>query len=218
MKSKVLGIFLLLSILITGCGNEAVENLETIEQSGTSEILEATEQDMQIEESLTSSDEAEQAETTSTEADSSNELNTELVEYSYEDLYLSVEIPEGWEYEIQTAEELAMEDGLVTCAIEFWSVEFPDTVFELGFYPQFGLCLTGVTVEDFSLSNGLGGYRYTQILDDIFWMNIAIHNPNNNVSGGSYVVSAMPELIVWEYVKEEFKQILDTIWVGPKAK
>lgn len=206
MKQKIFSIFLLLCILMTGCGSEVVENVETVETAETVEAVETPETLNETEQNAP------------TESISIDEPDVELVEYSYEELYLSVEIPDGWEYEIKTAEEMAMMDGLVTCAIEFWPVEFPDTVFELGYHTNYGLCLTGVTVEDFVLSNGLSGYRYTELMDDIFWMNITIHNPANNLSSGSYVISATPELTVWESQKEEFKQILDTVWVGPRTE
>lgn len=208
MKQKIWAVLMLLSISIVGCGSGSHENADRIASLETNETL-ATQSEEGVEEDNVSVGGAD-------ESVSDVELDSELVEYNYEDLYLSVELPEGWEYEIQTAEELAMEDGLVTCAIDFWSTEYPDTVFELGYQSPFGLCLTGVTVEYFTLSNGLGGYRYTEIMDDVFWMNITIANSDNNLSGGSYVISAAPKLVVWENIKEEFKQILDTVWVGPK--
>lgn len=215
MKQKVLSVLLLLSIFITGCGNVDAGNAETSEAakaSGTSEISETvgiTEKDADTEETLIPSDEP-------AESDSSNDSEVETVEYSYKDLYLSVDIPNGWEYEIKTAEDMEREDGLVTCAIRFWSAEFPDTVFELGYQTMFGMCGTGVTIEEFTLDNGLSGYRYTEAIEDTLWLTITLSSPSNNLSGGTYLISASPELTVWDTLESEFEQILNSVWVGPK--
>lgn len=215
MKQKIVSAILLLSILMVGCGSGEPGSLETTEVSGE---FGAVEQDIETEDNFASSAELEQVEDTFTESASDKEAEAELVEYSYENLYLSVEIPDGWEYKIRSAEELAMEDGLVTCAIEFWPTEFPDAVFELGYQTtMLGLCLTGVTVEEFTLSNGLSGYRYTEEIDDVLWMNITISSPQNNISGGTYLISASPELTAWDAVKTEFEQILESVWVGPRT-
>lgn len=133
-------------------------------------------------------------------------------------MYLSVDIPNGWEYEIKTAEEMAMEDGVVTCAIDFWSAEFPDTVFELEYQTFFGMCGTGVTIEEFTLENGLSGYRYTETIEDTLWLTITLSNPSDNLSGGTYLISASPELTVWDTIQSEFEQILNSVWVGAQAE
>lgn len=64
------------------------------------------------------------------------------------------------------------------------------------------------------MQNGLSGCRYTEEMGDVFWMNITLNNPDNNVSGGVYLLSATPALTDWEAVKEEFDQILESVWVG----
>lgn len=215
MRKKVLSVILLLSIFATGCGNVDEGNAETSEAantSGTSEISETvgiTETDLDTEENLIPSDEL-------AEPESSNDSEVDAVEYSYEDLYLSVDIPNGWEYEIKTAEDMVGED--VTCAIDFWSAEYPDTVFELGYQPMFGICPTGVTIEGFILDNGLSGYRYMETMEDTLWLTITLNNPSNNLSGGTYLISANPELTVWDTIKSEFKEILNSVWVGPREE
>lgn len=215
MRKKVLSVILLLGIFTTGCGNADEGNAETSEAantSGASEISETvgiTEKDVDTEETLFALDEF-------AESESSNDSEVETVEYSYEDLYLSVDIPNGWKYEIKTAEDMVGED--VTCAIDFWSAEFPDTVFELSYWTSFGMCGTGVTIEEFTLDNGLGGYRYTETIEDTLWLTITLSNPSNNLSGGTYLISASPELTVWDTMQSEFEQILNSVWVGPREE
>lgn len=150
------------------------------------------------------------------EAPLSTESDAETVEYSYQNVYLSITIPGGWDYKLRTAEDLAKEDGLTLCAIDFWPEEYPDTVFELGYEAFFGICGTGVTIEDFTLSNGLDGYRYTEIIEDTLWLTMTLNNPDNNLTGGgTYCISAAPELSIWDAVAPEFEEIVDSIWVGP---
>lgn len=195
MKKMLIATLILLTMSVTGCQNADAENVTTPEPS---EII-TTIEDVEVEETM--------------------EIpNVEKVEYSHEDIYLSVDIPDGWEYEIKTAEDMAREDGLAICAIHFWSAEFPETVFELGYQESFGVCLTGITIEEFTLSNGLEGCRYTEKLDDTFWIAIALSNPANGMSGGTYVVTSYADLEAWNALEPEFEQILNTVWVGSQTE
>lgn len=147
-------------------------------------------------------------------------LSGEAVEYSYNDLYLSAVIPEGWDYEVKTAEDMARKDGLVVCAIDFWPEEYPDTVFELGYSSSFGICATGVTIEKFTLPGGLAGCRYTEVIEDTLWLTITLRHPDEDFAHGTYCIDASPELSVWEAVEGEFEEILDSVEVGslPEAE
>lgn len=142
-------------------------------------------------------------------------VSGEAVEYSYNDLYLSAIIPEGWDYEVKTAEDMARKDGLVVCAIDFWPEEYPDTVFELGYSSSFGICATGVTIEKFTLPGGLAGCRYTEMIEDTLWLTITLRHPDEDFAHGTYCIDASPKLSVWEAVEEEFEEILDSVEVGP---
>lgn len=139
----------------------------------------------------------------------------EAVEYSYNDLFLYAVIPEGWDYEVKTAEDMAREDGLMVCAIDFWPEEYPDTVFELGYASSFGICATGVTIEKFTLPGGLAGCRYTEVIEDTLWLTITFRHPGEELGHGTYCINASPELSVWEAVEEEFEEILDSVEAGP---
>lgn len=138
------------------------------------------------------------------------------VTYSYEDLYMAVDIPEGWDYKIKSKEDMDKEDGLLMCAIEFWPEGDPETVFELGYAEQFGICGTGVTIEEFTLENSLSGHRYTEKIEDTLWLTITFYDPDRDVDkiSGTYLIDASPELSVWEDIEPEFEKILESVWVG----
>lgn len=138
---------------------------------------------------------------------------TETVEYSHDNLYLSVDMPNGWDYRVKTAEEMAKEDGLALCAIEFWAKDYPETVFTLDYETSFGICGTGVTIEEFAWENGLCGYRYTEEIEDTLWLTITLRNPDDTDSG-TYCIMASPELAVWDVIQPEFEEILASVWVG----
>ncbi len=138
------------------------------------------------------------------------------VVYGQDGLYLSIDIPAGWDSEIKTKEDMEKEDGMLTCAIDFWPEEYPDTVFEFGYTPSYGICGTGVRIEEYTLPNGLGGYRYTETYnsENVLWMNITINNPFDAMSAGTYLIQGSPELSVWENIQPEFEEILETVWAG----
>lgn len=140
------------------------------------------------------------------------------VEYSYQDFYLSVDVPDGWNYEIKTAEDRAKEDGLVVCSICFWPEKYADAVFELSYSSiRLGMCATGVTIEHFTLSNSISGTSYTETIEDIVWMTFILNNPYENLEDrpdGTYYIQASIDASVWDEIKEEFEQILDSVWVG----
>lgn len=142
---------------------------------------------------------------------------TDTVTYSYEDIYLSVTLPDTWEYQVKTKEEMEEEDSMLFCAIDFWPANFPDAVFHLGYQTQkLGICATGVTIEEFSLSNGLTGYRYTESIEDTLWLTISFdrkEEPTGQEHPGNYLISASPALSEWEQIAPDFEQILSSVQV-----
>lgn len=132
-------------------------------------------------------------------------------EYGYEDVYMALDIPAGWDYVIHTREETEPEDGLTTCSIDFWPREEPELVFELAYWPWFGMCGTGVTIEELTLSNGLTAWKYTEESDGVVWLTVALEYPQ---SEGTYVISASPEKALWERYEPAFLDILESIAVG----
>lgn len=149
-------------------------------------------------------------------------------EYRYEDLYLSLDIPDGWDYEIKTVEDREKEDGLAVCSILFWPEQYPDAVFELSYLSTFlGMCATGVTIEHFTLPNGITGTSYMETIQDTLWMTLSLKNPMENLngedlpepskSGGVYYIEASVDVSVWDEIEETFEYILESVWVGADA-
>ena len=144
---------------------------------------------------------------------------TEKVEYSHEDIYLSLDIPDGWDYKIKTAVEMEKYDGMSICAVEFWQEDYPETVFTFSYESFFGICGTGVTTEKFTLESGISGYRYTEEIEDTLWLNMTFQNPEDVeegvYKGGTYCIMASPKLSDWDVIKPEFEKIVESIWVAP---
>lgn len=138
------------------------------------------------------------------------------VAYRSDEFYLSIGLPTDWEYQILLEEDLEKEDNLYSCAIRFWQKDYPEDIFVLGYQPSFGMCGTGVTIDELKLENGITGWRYTEELDSSLWLTITLNNPENDVSGGTYLITASPSLEVWKVLEPAFEEILQTVWVGPK--
>ena len=92
------------------------------------------------------------------------------VVYRSDEFYLSIVLPEDWEYRILSEEDLEKEDNLYSCAIRFWQKDYPEDIFVLGYQAPFGMCGTGVTIEELKLENGITGWRYTEELDSSLWL------------------------------------------------
>ena len=135
-------------------------------------------------------------------------------EYGYEDVHMALDIPTGWDYEIHPREEVEQEEGLYTCSIAFWPQEDPELIFELAYWPQFGMCGTGVTIEELTLPNGLTAWKYTEESGDEIWLTVALEYPQ---SEGTYVISASPEKTLWERYEATFLDILESIAIGTAA-
>lgn len=199
MRSKVISFMLILCLLaVAGCGRSMPDDGNT----GQS-VADSSEDAAQPEEPEVFPVTPEEVTET-----------IETVEYSHDNLYLSVDIPDGWDYQIRTVEEMAKEDGLALCAIKFWHKEYPETVFTLDYETFFGICGTGVTIEEFAWENGLHGYRYTEEIEDTLWLTITLRNPADDTDSGTYCIMASPELAVWDILQPEFEEILASVWVG----
>lgn len=200
---------------ITGCARGAKVDSSTAQSA--SDVQEATAaQDGQVDAA---------AETAPADSSIEEQLQaepvetTEKVEYSHEDIYLSLDIPDGWDYKIKTAEEMEKYDGMTICAVEFWQKDYPGTVFTLSYESFFGICGTGVTEEEFTQENGISGYRYTEEIEDTLWLNMIFQNPEDVdedgiYKGGTYCIMASPKLSEWDVIEPEFEEIAESIWVG----
>ncbi|MCM1155126.1 MAG: PepSY domain-containing protein [Roseburia sp.] len=205
---------------LTGCGGHAPENIQEMPQTTDTE---QTDTPAGVQETPDGGQENEAGNNTANTAENGQDAaespqaalsgNKNAV-YSQDDLYMSVAIPTDWDCHIKTKEEFEKEDGMRLCEITFWPENNADTVFELSYETSFGICGTGVTIEEFTLSNGLSGYRYTEEIEDTLWLTITLQNPYIDMSGGTYLISASPELSVWESIQPQFEEILQSIWVG----
>ncbi len=210
MKKFIVCTFALICItVLTGCNNTVANS----SGDNTSSFHEIARNPAAQEEQMNAANRSKSA---SLEKNNEQSAHMETIEYGYNNLYLSITIPNGWNHKIKTAEDMAKEDGLIICAIEFWPEEYPEAVFEFGYMTSFiGMCATGVTIEDFTLSGGLSGYSYMEEGENHLWLTILFNNPDGSISDGTYLINASPELSVWENIKPDFEKILDSVRITP---
>lgn len=216
---------LITMITITGCAREVKEDSNTV-QSASDTQEDAAAQDGQadtvagnMKENTPADSSTEEQLTAEPVENTEPSETTEEVEYSYEDIDLSLAIPDGWAYEIKTAEEMEKYDGMSVCAVEFWKEDYPETVFTLSYESFFGICGTGVTIDDFTLENGINGCCYTEEIEDTLWLTMTFRNPKDvaedgTYKGGTYCIMASPKLSEWDVIEPEFEEIVESIWVG----
>ena len=213
---------------MTGCANGAKADSNNTAQSGSGMQEDAATQDGQVnvtaeaknvEENAPADSATEEQEDAEPLENTEPSETTEKVEYNYEDVYLSLTIPGEWDYKIKTAEEMEKYDGTTICAIEFWKEDYPETVFTLSYESFFGICGTGVMIDEFTQENGINGCCYTEEIEDTLWLTMTFRNPKDvaedgTYKGGTYCIMASPKLSEWDVIEPEFEKIAETIWVG----
>jgi hypothetical protein len=217
MKKTTICITLFMTLILAGCANDVNKQQDTT-QVTTEPVVEASNEGTETENSTETEENTETEESIESEETA---IQEELIEYSENGLYLSIVIPDGWgwEYDIKTSEKMQKEDGLMTCAIEFWNEDYPDDVFQLGYMTEkLGMCATGVTIENYIMENGIYGTSFIEKYSEKVWLTITLNNPNNNIQGGDYLVQGSPSISAWDNLETEFYQILSTAWVGPRVK
>lgn len=135
----------------------------------------------------------------------------ECIEYGYDDVYMALELPADWDYEVHSREELQETNCCYTCAIDFWPREQPDLIFELAYWPSFGMCGTGVTIEELTLSDGRTAWQYTETHDGTVWLTVAFAD---TAGEGRYVIDASPTEDQWAQYADAFYSILETVACG----
>lgn len=205
-RGIVLGIIVFLAIGVAGCGKkiESDDKKSVVTESGTTE----PETEPEITEAVQQQE---------TDAEKNTDIGQSVV-YESENWHLSLQLPDNWDYQIQSEEALEKEDGLYTCAIRFWPKDYPEEIFVLAYQTAFGMCGTGVTIEEISLDNGLSGYRYTEEIENTLWLTITLTPPDWNIQGGTFLVTGSPSVEDWKILQPEFEKILQTIWVGKPEK
>ena len=210
---------------ITGCAHEVKTDGNTAQSGSDMQEADAV-QDEQADAAVENMEETapvdspvdEQVEAEPVESTEPSDT-TEKVEYSHEDIDLSLAIPDGWAYEIKTAEEMEKYDGMSVCAVEFWKEDYPETIFTLSYESFFGICGTGVMIDEFTLENGINGCCYTEEIEDTLWLTMTFRNPKDvdedgTYKGGTYCIMASPKLSEWDVIEPEFEEIAESIWVG----
>lgn len=132
-------------------------------------------------------------------------------EFSHDNIYISLELPAGWEYEITEYDETKEEQS---CGIIFRPTGSKDIEYELYYHTFFGLCGTGVTIEELHLENGMKIWKYSETIDKVLWRNIVFEYEKDENERGSYVLCYFgDEEEVLEY-EEELGKIMETIVVS----
>lgn len=133
-----------------------------------------------------------------------------VVTYDVDGVYMQVTLPKEWSYEILTP-EMILTDGMESCMIRFWLTDDPDISFELAYWPMFGICGTGVTIESMELDNGRSATWYTESLEGKIWFSICMKKQEDSSAKGSYVINGGLEEELWNQYKDALTDIVKTI-------
>lgn len=153
-------------------------------------------------------------EETNTEAETSTEPETKgniQAEFSHDKIYMSVELPAGWEYEIKELDEKQEGD---TCGIIFGPSEQKEMRYQLLYHSFYGICATGVTIEELQLKNGTDIWRYSEVIESMLWRDIVFEYEKPEDEKGTYVLQYSADEKLAEKYEEELQGILETIVVS----
>lgn len=108
-----------------------------------------------------------------------SEITGQLAEYTRDHVDMALTIPDGWAFE--TLEE----DG--QAGLRFWKTDDDAVDFRLTCWLDgYGICGTGVTEQELTLSGGQTAWQYTEGVNDNVWVNVVFRG-----TPGSYV--CMPD-------------------------
>lgn len=169
-------------------------------------VLERAELPVQPRETEAAPEEAEPEETAPAEP----AQETDRVEYAQDGVSMSLALPADWESAVWPAGAAAAECE-PACSIDFWPKEAPELVFTLGWWPFFGMCGTGVTIEELTLSDGRTAWQYTETHDGTVWLTVVFAD---TAGEGSYVIDASPTEAQWAQYADAFRAILETAECG----
>lgn len=134
------------------------------------------------------------------------EITGQLAEYTAGHVDMALTIPDGWAWE--TVEEDG-QAGLRFRKTDDGTVSFRLTCWLNGY----GICGTGVTEQDLTLSGGQMVWQYTEAAGDNVWVNIAFQD-----TPGSYVCMPDPSGVMdsaaWDGCRDEVLAILGTAQLG----
>lgn len=149
-----------------------------------------------------------------TTSDSRTESETQdniKAEFSHDSVYISLELPPDWEYEVKEIDETQeYKEG----GIRFGPRECKDLRYELYYHSFYGICATGVTIEELQLQNGTNLWRYSETIEGNLWRNIVFEVENDAEERGRYVLDYYgDEELLMEY-EEKLQEIMETVTVG----
>ena len=135
-----------------------------------------------------------------------SEITGQLAEYTIDHVDMALTIPDGWAFE--TLEE----DG--QAGLRFWKTDDDAVDFRLTCWLDgYGICGTGVTEQELTLSGGQTAWQYTEGVNDNVWVNVVFRG-----TPGSYV--CMPDndgamdRAAWDGCRDEVLAILGTARIG----
>lgn len=121
--------------------------------------------------------------------------------------YLRLTLPEGWTWE----QAGGIPEGTV---YGLWPEKDPAFKVELHYWPQrFGMCGTGVTIEDYPLPDGKSATLATeQIGEDLMWTLILPESPD------SFTIQFVAPKALYEAHLAELELLLSTLQQGVRAE
>ncbi len=133
-------------------------------------------------------------------------LSDEILTLDGTDSYLRVTLPQGWTW----AQAAGTREGTV---YGLWPEDDPDFRVELHFWPErFAMCGTGVTFEDYLLSDGRKATLATeQIGEDLCWTLILPESPD------SFTVQFVAPSALYESHRAQLELLLGSIRQGQLA-
>lgn len=195
MKKILIGTAMMVMIL-SGCrqdGGDIDSNSGTISELPDTQVIETT-SDTQLSETM--------------EQDAPDNVKAE---FSHDTIYISVKLPADWEYEIAEYDKEQETGGIV-----FGPSECEDLRYKLFYHSMFGLCATGVTIENLELENGTNITRFSETIQGVLWRSIIFEYQNDGEERGSYVLMyGADEELAMEY-EEKLQEIMETIVVGSR--
>lgn len=135
-----------------------------------------------------------------------SEITGQLAEYTRDHVDMALTIPDGWAFE--TLEE----DG--QAGLRFWKTDDDAVDFRLTCWLDgYGICGTGVTEQELTLSGGQRVWQYTEGGQSTVWVNIAFQGVP-----GSYVCmpdeDGVMDSAAWDGCRDEVLTILGTAQIG----
>ena len=133
-------------------------------------------------------------------------LTGETAEYTSGYVDIALTIPEGWQW------ESVQDKSMNTEGIRFWKTGDKAVSFELLCWRGgYGICGTGVTSEEITLSNGQKIWQHTEENTDSLWLNLYFES-----TPGDYVCAPTGTLTkeTWDSCRDEVLAILNTAQFG----